>query len=283
MKLLNNLEKKIGRFAIHNLIIYILACYIIGFVLSMTQSEMLNMLTLEPGLILQGQVWRLISWVLVPPGAVSIFIIFMILFYYFAGSALERAWGAFRFNVYIFSGLIFTVLGAFLLFFITGSRYLVGGFFSTNFISTSLLLAFAATFPDQEIRLYLVLPLKVKWLGVIFAVPIVWQFITGSTVNRVAIVSSLLNFLIFFVFTLRPSVTRLHPKDAERRAAFKREVKPKESKENKTHIHPRAKHKCATCGRTDIDHPELEFRYCSKCKGNLEYCQDHLFTHTHKQ
>ena len=279
MKFLNKLERMFGRFAIHRLIIYILVCYIIGFVISFTQPQLFSMLSLEPGLILQGQVWRLVSWVLIPPGGISIFLIFMFLLYYFIGINLERTWGAFRFNVYIFSGLIFTVLGAFVLFFLTGSQFLVGGGFSTNFINTSMFLAFAATFPNQELRVYLVFPVKIKWLGLISGAFLLWEMINGSVVTRVAIISSLLNFLIFFIFTMRPSLSRYTPKEQARKAKFSREIKG-------TAEHPRPSksiHKCAVCGRTDVDHPELEFRYCSKCKGNLEYCQDHLFTHTHKQ
>ena len=43
------------------------------------------------------------------------------------------------------------------------------------------------------------------------------------------------------------------------------------------------RHKCTVCGRTDVTNPELEFRYCSKCKGYYCYCMDHINNHVHIQ
>ena len=109
MNWLDKLERKFGRFAIPNLTVYLLAGYVIGFGIVYLMPDMIGYLTLEPALILRGQVWRIISWVLIPPTTNVISLVFLVLLYYSLGTALERTWGSFRYNVYIFSGLLFTV------------------------------------------------------------------------------------------------------------------------------------------------------------------------------
>ena len=114
----------------------------------MFSPQILGYLTLEPGLILRGQVWRLVTWVIVPPSSLDIFTIIMLFFYYSIGNTLEHTWGAFRYNVYIFTGIIATALGAFLLYFILGGNILFGSaLFSTYYINMSIFLAFAAMYP----------------------------------------------------------------------------------------------------------------------------------------
>lgn len=140
----------------------------------------------------------------------------------------------------------------------------------------SIFLAFAATFPNMQVLLFFFIPLKVKILGIIYGAMLLYQFVSGygdnflTAANRFVIGASLLNFIVFF-FTSR-SMIHMSPKQMKRRQEFKRDVK------KSTKI---TRHKCAICGRTEETNPELEFRFCSKCEGNYEYCQEHLFTHTH--
>ena len=230
--------------------------------------------TLEPGLILQGQIWRLISWVIIPPNFSLIFVIFMMLLYYSLGTSLETIWGSFRYNVYIFSGIIFTIIGAFIVYVITGGMVGFGGIFSTYYINMSIFFACAAIMPDLQLYLYGIIPVKMKWLAILDAVLILWDFVAGGIVTRISIVASLLNFLIFFL--LNRNMQRYRPKQVIRKHKFQKEV----TRPTATYAGG-AKHKCAVCGRTELDDPNLEFRYCSKCNGNYEYCQDHLFTHEH--
>ena len=254
---------------------YLIACYVIGYGINFLMPNLFSYLTLEPYYIIRGQVWRIISWVLIPPGQASFWIIFMLFLYYSIGTTLERTWGAFRFNVYIFSGIIFTVIGAFILFFAFGANALMGGLFSTYYINMSMFLAFAASYPNMELRLYFVLPVKVKWLGIVYAGLIGYSFIMSSLVVRVAIIASLLSFLVFFFYTIK---TRgKSPKQQAQKVKFTRESKPL------TKAPGTAIHRCAVCGRTEQDDANLEFRYCSKCSGSFEYCQDHLFTHEHRK
>lgn len=273
MNWLNKLEKKFGRFAIHNLTMYLIGGYVIGYGIYKLMPNLLNYLTLEPGLILRGQVWRIVSWVLVPPSGSLFSVIIMMMFYYSIGTALERTWGAFRFNVYIFSGILFTVIGAFLLYVFTGGFVGVGIFFNTFYVNLSIFLAFAVSYPNMEVLLYFILPIKIKWMALVYGVYILYELVQGNTVTRVAIIASLLNFVVFF-FSSR-NMKPYTPKERARKAEFKKQSRPHMSYQNG------ARHRCAVCGRTELDDSTLEFRFCSKCKGNYEYCQDHLFTHQH--
>ena len=277
MKIINKLERKFGRFGIPHLTNYILVCYVIGYLLSMTKTSLISYLYLEPGLILQGQIWRLITWVLVPPGMSNIlFVLIMLMFYYSLGTTLERTWGTFRYTLYIFSGLLFTVICAFLLYFIEGGYVLFAGMFSTYYISMSILLAFAVSYPDMRVLLYFVIPIKMKWMAFVYVAMIGYDIFNyvrmGVWQMAVPIVASLLNFIIFFLSTR--DIQRYHPKEVKRRQEFKKAVNP-------TKVTTITKHKCAVCGRTERDGENLEFRFCSKCNGNYEYCQDHLYTHEH--
>ncbi len=276
--LLNKLERKLGRHAIPNLILWLLAGYAIGFTLAYTAPEVLSLMTLEPYYILRGQVWRLITWVLMPPDTSLLFAVIMMLFYYQLGQSLERTWGSFRFNVYIFGGILFTVIGAFVLY---GIFYALNGvpvtgmgaFFTTNYINMSIFLAFAVCYPNMQVYLYFIVPVKMKWLAVVYGGLIVFSLIQTNWAGAVAIISSLLNFLVFYVSTR--DFHRISPKEIHRRQAFKSQMRQSAPRPGIT------KHKCAICGRTEKDDPALEFRFCSKCEGNYEYCQDHLFSHQH--
>lgn len=286
--MLEKLEKKFGRYAINNLIIYLLIGYAIGYLLQFGQRftgvGYINYLTLEPYYILRGQVWRLISWVIIPPDTSVIWAVIMFMLYYQLGTTLERTWGAFRFNVYIFGGMLFTVLGAFIVFAIYGGSIpagYIGMTTSTYYINLSIFLAFSTCFPDMQVLLYFIIPIKMKWMSIFYLVIIGYEvvkyLVAGAFFAAVPIIASLLNFFIFFMMTR--NMSRFNPKDIHRRAEFKRAATPPRTQYRDGT--PIARHKCAVCGRTELTNPELEFRFCSKCNGNYEYCSDHLFTHTH--
>ena len=300
---MSKFEKKFGKYAIKNISLALIMCYACGYLISWINPSFFNYLTLNPYEILfHGQVWRLVTWLIVPPESFSFFTLIMLYFYYSLGTTLERTWGTYRYNVYLFLGMIFTAVGAFVL---MGYSYLFeaeavalygaenyfavfASRFSTYYVNMSIFLAFASTFPNMQVLLLFLILIKVKVLGIIYGVMLVYQFVTGygnglisyggmvmpaqllTIGDRFVIGASLLNFVVFFL-TGR-SMIHMSPKQVKRRQEFKREVK-------KTVRVTR--HKCAVCGRTEETNPELEFRFCSKCEGNYEYCQDHLFTHTH--
>lgn len=283
MKFIDKLERKYGKFGIPNLTIYIVTCYVIGYALQMFNSSILDMLSLEPVYILQGQIWRLVTWVIYPPSNNNIlwFALMILFFYYPIGTSLERTIGTFKYTLYIFSGMLFTVIGAFVLYFILGGNYLIGGLFTTYYISLSTFLAYAMCYPDMKILLMYVIPVKMKWMAAFYGVIIFYDAARYVSVGRwylvIPIVASLLNFILFYFGT--KDFSRYNPKEVHRRNEFRRAMEPQgRAKSGSGAI---SKHKCAICGRTELDDPNLEFRFCSRCNGNYEYCQDHLFTHTH--
>lgn len=288
MNFLNKIERKFGRYAISNLSLYLILCYGCGYLMRLINPAFLSYLTLDPYRILHGQIWRIVTWILVPPDSLDIFTIIMLYFYYSIGTSLERTWGTFLYNVYMFLGMIFTVIGSFvamgMAYLFWGELLAVGGAaqffqmasysFSTYYINMSIFLAFAATFPNVQVLLMFILPIRVKWLGVVYVVLLLYEFVNTWMIGKISIVASLLNFLVFFFMTRSGLRMRMSPKQVKRRHDFQREVR-------KAKPMSVAKHKCAICGRTSDEYPDLEFRFCSKCNGNYEYCQEHLFTHTH--
>ena len=124
--------------------------------------------------------------------------------------------------------------------------------------------------------LYFIIPVKIKWLAILYAVLVAVSFLQTGWTGRIVIVMSLMNFLVFF-FSTR-DYHRVSPSEIKRKRDFRAQTAPPKMRRGDGALY---KHKCAVCGRTDLDDPSLEFRFCSKCDGGLEYCQDHLFTHEH--
>ncbi len=305
MNFMYKMERRFGRYAIKNLSLILILCYVAGYILEFAAPSFLINLTLNPYAIAHGQVWRIVSWILIPPNESNIFFaIIMLVFYYSIGTTLERTWGAFQYNVYLFSGMIFTVIGSFLM---MGFCYLfrsdmmngiiIGNsiissesgffsylslFFSTYYVNMSIFLAFAATFPDNQVLLMFIIPIRVKWLGIIYGAFLVYEMVSGIVaggslgfVYPFVIGSSMLNFVVFF-FTTRNYIRMNRTQRRMHRENARRVRREKQSASSKI-----AKHRCAVCGRTEKDGDDLVFRFCSKCEGNYEFCQDHLYTHIH--
>lgn len=279
MNFLNKLERKFGKYAIPHLTRYIIITYVIGYILYYAfSSQALMYLTLDPyQIVFHGQIWRLVSWLLIPPSSFNIFTVVMLVFYYSIGTSLEQAWGDFRYNVYIFFGILMTIVGAFLLFVFTGFSYFsfYAMSFSTYYISLSIFLGFAMSFPNMQVMLYFLIPVKMKYMAILYAVIVAIDFFRGNLVTKVAIVFSLASAIIFFFATR--NYKRYNSRERKRKNDFRKAM----SRGSAQNYANGAKHKCTVCGRTELDDPNLEFRYCSKCNGNYEYCQDHLFTHQH--
>ena len=164
MSLLDKMERKFGKYAIPNLMQYIIILYVLGMVLRIaTPGVYETYFMLDASQILHGQVWRIFTFLLQSPSNNLLFFIITLYFYYMIGSVLERTWGSFRFNVYYFTGVIGTVLAAIFIYLITGRVY----YLDTTYINASLFLAFAFEYPDMEVLLMFILPIKMKWLAYI--------------------------------------------------------------------------------------------------------------------
>jgi len=263
MSFLDQLERAFGRYAIHNLSLYLIIGQV--FVLLASMMGVLNPESLDyaPALVLQGgQWWRIVTFMFIVPVPAStlgfVFTAFGWYIFFLMGNALEHHWGAFRFNVFIFLSYGLTVALSFLT-----PRYGV-----TNlYILGSVFLAFAYLNPDFELLLFFILPVKIKWLAAIAWAMNVVQFVKGDLAERLQIGAVVATFLVFF----GPDLLRTFR--SGRRVAARRVERAAEE------VRPR--HTCHVCGKTDRSHPELDFRYCSKCSGDQCYCPEHIQNHAH--
>jgi len=264
MNILNTIERKLGRYAIKQLIVYIVGINALIYMLriGLPQSDAIGKLWLDPQLIMQGEVWRLITWIFIPPPASLIWIFFILYFYYMIGIGLEQEWGSFRFNIYYFTGVAGTVLAAFII-----------GYGSTAlYLNLSLFLAFAYIYPDFEILLFFILPVKIKYLAWLNWAFIAFTVITKPIPEKVAALVSISNFFLFFGSDI-VSTLKHRGSAYKRRKGFSSSIN---APLKKGFIH-----KCTICGMTENDDITLEFRYCSTCEGDHEYCMKHLKAHEH--
>lgn len=261
MDLLNRLERIFGRFAIPQISLYLVFGQVLFWSVAFLGRFDLERIALLPRAVQGGEVWRLFTFLLLPPNAHPVFIAFAWYMFWMMGSALEDYWGVFRYNLFLFIGWALTVAVA----------LLFPASYATNlFLAGSVFLAFAFLNPEFEILLFFILPVKIKWLALIQWVLYGYTLLVGSGPVRLAVLAAISNFLIFFA---REIIQRLKTgrRQMEHRA---RQVAARDD-ENE----PR--HRCCVCGKTDLTDPQMDFRYCSKCAGEECYCTEHIFTHEH--
>jgi hypothetical protein len=265
MNFLNKLERKFGKYAIKNLMMYIVALNAVVYILCyIDQSGALFLrLVLFPDLVLKGEVWRLVTYIFLPAVNTSIiFIAFVLYFYYMVGTGLEQEWGSFKFNIYYLVGMLGTTVAAF-----------ISGVGSTGlYLNMSLFLAFAYIYPNYEILLFFVVPVKVKYLGWLDGIWLLFTLATGNISIRLSILAAMLNFILFF------------GKDIVQHFGNRKNVYSNRAKFSGSKIKNSTKdyfHRCTVCGITEKEDKNMEFRYCSGCDGRYEYCMDHLKQHDH--
>ncbi|MGC1274260.1 MAG: rhomboid family intramembrane serine protease [Planctomycetaceae bacterium] len=271
MRILRRLEQTFGRFAVPHATIAIIAVQVMSYGLIVTQGnpkqelEVLERLLLIPSLVLQGEVWRLFTFLAVPPVAGKsllgpIWALLAWYVFYLLGTTLEQHWGTFRYNLYLLVGYVATVAVAFLApqSAATNSLYL-----------QSVFLAFAFLFPEFQFLLFFILPVKVKWLALLVWLWYGVMFLFGGWMTRLMVLAAIANFLLFF---WRDILDRL---STGRRRMSRQVAQIASAKE------PAFRHRCTVCGITEKTHPQEDFRYCSKCEGQQAYCSQHLRNHEH--
>ena len=291
MNFIDRLEKRYPNFGVSNLMIYVIVISGLGMLISMVNPYIYyQYLSLDFYQIFHhGQVWRLITFLLCPSaggsGSSGLFwFVIMAWVYYSIGSNLERIWGRFRFTLFYLSGIVMILVVTLAAYLIMGIVYpaqevgiWLGMQVTLEYVTESLFLAFALVFPDVQFLLFFIIPVKAKWLSIFYFALDAYQIIQGIMMKSyypvALIVVSLINIFIFFFFAKGRPGMAAHARQTKRKAEFKQKMH--ESRE-KGPIH-----RCAICGRTELDAPELDFRYCSKCDGRYEYCSEHLFTHEH--
>ena len=256
-------------FGIKRLMLYVSVANVAFWLLGAVNARLLQYLVFDPYLVLHGQVWRLVTFALYPPSTgLLAFIAFY--FYYWIGTTLEQYWGTPQFNIYFFSGLLLTLLYGFLVYFISGVRIQL----SAYYVYLSMFFSFAALFPDMQVLLFFVIPVKMKWLALVDAAFFVYGVLTTPFPANLLPVVAVLNFFIF----CGGDLLRRVPKRASAGTVNFRRESQRIRREQREQLY---RHKCAVCGRTDVTNPELEFRYCSRCAGYHCFCQDHINNHIH--
>ena len=262
------------RFGVPNLMLYIVIISLAVWLLSIMDPSktLMSFFVFSPERILKGEVWRLISFIFVPQ-SLSFWELLFFYFYYWIGNVLEKEWGTPRFNIFLISGVLLTAVYGFIIYFITKQSIAV----TTYFIYLSMFFSFATLFPDVQVLFMFIIPIKVKWLAYLDAAFFLLSMLTQSFPFNLLPLVAVLNYLVFFGDDLFSSLRSNKARYNKTTVNFNRE-KQKIKYEQKNASYTK---KCAVCGRTDTDYPDLEFRYCSRCAGYHCFCQDHINNHIH--
>lgn len=261
-------------FGIRNLMLFIVIGNAAVYIFSMmdTTGDFLRYLYLSPYLILRGQIWRLVTFVLVPENTNLLFLAVFLYFYYFIGSSLENQWGTGKFTVYYIFGMLLTIIYSFIASLITGFNQLF--YIGASYINLSMFFAFATLFPDNRVLLFFIIPIKIKWLAYLNAAYFVVSMIGGRTLLPLI---ALLNYLLFCGDILLSSLKTIKYRSSKNVVNFQKASRQYRAQQAQAPYRRR----CEVCGKTDTEYPDLEFRYCSRCEGYHCYCAEHINNHIH--
>jgi len=276
---MRGIEKRLDRFCLEhpnfgipNLMTVLVIGSIVVFLLDMFSGGTATaLLAFQRNAIFHGQVWRLVSFVFVTYSGDAFSLALSLYFYWWIGSMLEREWGTARFSLFYLLGVAFNIVFG-----------LIAGSASTTYLNLSMFFAFALLWPDMQVLLFFFIPVKIKWLAWIDAAVFALSFLQGVITLRWTAaflpVIAILNFLLFFWSSLMDAVgyrkQRFQYRHSAQTVNFHKATQ--QSRQQKGYIH-----KCAVCGKTDTEYPDLEFRYCSKCNGYYCYCPEHIQNHIH--
>jgi membrane associated rhomboid family serine protease len=291
---LNNVKSLRSRFerfcfrnrnkGIPNLMLYITIGTAIVYLISMfTQNFLLyDILRFDRSLILKGQVWRLISYPLTYGSINPVFMLITLVCYYSLGRAMENAWGTFKFNLFYFTGILMMDIYS-MIFNCQADAY---------YLNLSLFLSYATMYPNAQFLLLFIIPVKAWIFALIDLLLILYGLIADPFPYNLFPVIALANYFLFFgkdvanvipiswqanfrrLFRKKPKTSQPRPKVVPFPSAGSYEASVATPKTPYTH-------RCTVCGRTDVSNPDLEFRYCSRCKGYHCYCEDHISNHAH--
>ncbi len=272
-------------FGINNLMLFIVIGKAIVYVMSLIDRSgyFLGYLLFSPQMIIQGQVWRIITFIFIPNSMSPIFLLISLYFYYFIGTSLEREWGKAKFTLYYISGILFTVVYGMIAGLISRSSLLILA--DSTYINLSMFFVFATLYPENRVLLFFIIPIKIKWLAYVdaafFAFGIIQYLAAGYFVLALLPVVAVLNYFFFCGDIIIERIGFLRARFFSRRPSNVINMKKAAERARAENEGRGYTHKCSVCGRTDADHPELEFRYCSRCVGFHCFCQDHIHSHVH--
>lgn len=270
------------RFGIPNLMKFIVAGNLVVYLLMMFAGyDAVSFLLFDWQAITHGELWRLVTFIFMPEATSPLWLAISLYFYYMIGTTLEREWGTAKFSLYYFSGVILTVITGAIIGLTMGNAWISG----TDYVNLSMFFAFAMLYPETQFLVFFIIPIKVKWLALIdaafFALAVLSSLFQMYWLGALLPIIALLNFFVFFWTNISDEIAyrrgRARHQTSHQTIQFKSAVRQQKKKEAERGY----RHKCAVCGRTDADFPELEFRYCSRCVGYHCFCQDHIFSHEH--
>jgi hypothetical protein len=262
MKLLDTLNRRFGRYAIPNLTLLLIFAQMFTYGLQFIRPELLDRLVLLPQKVLEGEWWRLLTFLAYPPLTHPIFILFFCYLFYLFGTALEANWGTFNYNLYVLIGYAATV----------GASFLTPDQPTINlFLYNSIFLAFAYLYPNFIMSIMFVLPVKIKWLALLDWILIGVALLSFNWIIWITVTASVCNFLLFFSKEIfwRARAGRWHMAQQVRKIAEQKKKPPR--------------HECSVCKATNVTHPSFSFRYCTKCPGTPCFCEEHLKDHQHEE
>ncbi len=236
-----------------------------------------NLISFSSSAIFSGQIWRLVTFIFLPLSDNPFLLALSLYFYWLIGSSLEREWGSAKFTVFYAMGVLFNILAGLLLGLIFTESAV-----SMHYVNLSLFFAFASLFPDMQFYVFFLIPVKVKWLAWLDLAFFAWEVLSNliyfNWVGALVPIIAILNYLLFFSSYLsdfvRSRVRRAKHQNSRQAVNFRQAAR--KTQEKKGYLH-----KCAVCGKTDTDYPNMEFRYCSKCNGYYCYCTEHIGSHVH--
>lgn len=265
------------RLGIPNLMRWIVAANAVIYIFSMFDRSglLLSTLAMDASSVLHGQIWRIVTFVLIPTGSRPLSVLLSLFFYYWLGESMERLWGSTKFTVYYAGGMLLSVLASILALFLDGFAFPLYG---AGYVNAALFFAYALTYPEAMVRVFYIIPVKMKWLAIVeaalYALAVIYGVVLGAWGYALTPIVAMLNLFIFFSpdFHRRTDQFRAHRRPEA--VQFRKAVKEQQRQKGYNH-------KCEVCGRTDTEFPELQFRYCSKCAGYHCFCEDHIFNHVH--
>ena len=258
---LSRLERRFGRFAIPNLTTYVVAGMAIGFVLGTLKPEVLDAMALDLRAVRSGQVWRLVSYLFIPRSTSLIWLVFQLSFTWFIGRTLEAEWGAFKLNLYYLLGMLGTMLAA----------VISGESVGNLYLNTTLFFAFATLFPDYQLTLYLIIPVRVKWLALLSLGALVLEAVFGSWGHRAGILAAMSSYFVFFGGTL---VQKLRARGA--RVSGGAVELGRSSSKPVEKVSVRA---CSSCGSLESEGADIRVCSCEKCGIPTLFCLEHARKH----
>ncbi|MEX1017934.1 MAG: hypothetical protein WDZ31_14430 [Phycisphaeraceae bacterium] len=257
------LERKLGRYAIPNLTLILIGLQVFFFLAVMADPVLYGQMALIWEKVFAGEVWRVLTFVVMPRAEYPLFFLIAMYVFWLMGSALNREWGDFRYNLYLLVGFVATALAGL----IDPSQPV-----TNTIVFTSVLFAFAWLYPDFQFLLFFILPVKVKWLGILGGVFLAGGFLAalsqGAWQEAAVVAAGVCNFFLFFGPEMVQRARNVH-----RRRAHEAE---------QADLAEQPFHRCVVCGKTDKSDPDMEFRYCPQCSDAACYCMDHIHNHEHR-